>query len=112
MLAVSAGTAASRMADARSLCTRLPGTLAALGAGRITLAKARIINTATRSLSDDHTAAVEVKQTPGWSVTQHPDGRTTWTTPQRPQLPLPTTTTDRLRTADTHPASGPDEPPF
>jgi hypothetical protein len=40
VLAVSAGTAASRVADARSLCTRLPGTLAALEAGRITLAKA------------------------------------------------------------------------
>ncbi len=37
MLAVSAGT---RVGDARSLCTRLPGTLAALEAGRITLAKA------------------------------------------------------------------------
>ena len=72
MLAVSAGTAASRVAYARSLCTRLPGTLAALEAGRITLAKARIINTATMSLSDDHTAAVEQQvlpkareQTPG-----------------------------------------------
>ncbi len=71
MLAVSAGTAASRVAVARSLCTRLPGTLAALEAGRITLAKARIINTAT-NLSDDHTAAVERQvlpkarqQTPG-----------------------------------------------
>lgn len=72
MLAVSAGTAASRVGDARSLCTRLPGTLAALEAGRITLAKARIINTETMSLSDDHTAAVEQqllpkarRQTPG-----------------------------------------------
>ena len=50
----------------------MPGTLAALEAGRITLAKARIINTATMSLSDDHTAAVEQQvlpkareQTPG-----------------------------------------------
>ncbi|MDQ4034173.1 MAG: hypothetical protein M3332_18810 [Actinomycetota bacterium] len=25
----------------------------------------------------------QVKQTPGWSVTQHPDGTTTWTTPTR-----------------------------
>ena len=23
----------------------------------------------------------QIKQTPGWSVTQHPDGCTTWTTP-------------------------------
>ncbi|MFY9809688.1 MAG: hypothetical protein WAK86_20870 [Pseudonocardiaceae bacterium] len=41
MLRASAGTAAARVSDAWSLCTRLPATLAALEAGRITLAKAR-----------------------------------------------------------------------
>jgi hypothetical protein len=72
MLRVSARTAASRVNEALSLCTRLPGTLAALEAGRITLAKARIIDTETMNLSDKHTAQVEAKvlakarqQTPG-----------------------------------------------
>ncbi|MBV9141908.1 MAG: DUF222 domain-containing protein [Pseudonocardiales bacterium] len=72
MLRVSAGTAAARVGDAWSLCTRLPGTLAALEQGRITLAKARIIDTETTNLADEHTAAVEhqvlataQKQTPG-----------------------------------------------
>jgi hypothetical protein len=72
MLTVSAGTAACRVGDAWSPCTRLPATLAALETGRITLAKTRIINAETMSLSDDHTAAVERQvlpkarqQTPG-----------------------------------------------
>ncbi|HWR47446.1 MAG TPA: DUF222 domain-containing protein, partial [Pseudonocardiaceae bacterium] len=58
--------------DAWSLCTRLPATLAALEQGRITLAKARIIDTETMNLSQEHTAAVEQqvlatagRQTPG-----------------------------------------------
>ncbi|MBV9140346.1 MAG: DUF222 domain-containing protein [Pseudonocardiales bacterium] len=72
MLRVSAGTAAARVGDAWSLCTRLPGTLAALEQGQITLAKARIIDTETANLSAEHTAAVEQQvlararqQTPG-----------------------------------------------
>ena len=72
MLRVSAGTAASRVGDAWSLCTRLSATLAALEAGRITLAKARIIDAETLNLTDEHTAAVETQvlakarqQTPG-----------------------------------------------
>jgi len=72
MLTVSAGTAACRVGDAWSLCTRLPGTLAALEAGRITLSMARVINAETMHLSDEHAAVVEravlVKartQTPG-----------------------------------------------
>ncbi|MDQ5855075.1 MAG: 13E12 repeat family protein, partial [Actinomycetota bacterium] len=72
MLAASARTAACRVGDAWSLCTRLPATLAALEAGRITLAKARVIDTETLNLSQDHTAAVEEQvlakarqQTPG-----------------------------------------------
>ena len=59
MLSASARTAAVRVGEAWSLCTRLPATLAALEAGRITLAKARIIDTETLNLSDAHTAAVE-----------------------------------------------------
>jgi 5-methylthioribose kinase len=54
------------------LCTRLPATLAALEAGRITLGKARVIDAETLNLSDEHTAAVEQQvlekgrqQTPG-----------------------------------------------
>jgi hypothetical protein len=39
MLTTSARTAACRVGDAWSLCTRLPATLAALEAGRITLAR-------------------------------------------------------------------------
>jgi hypothetical protein len=72
MLAASARTAAARVGDAWSLCTRLPATLAALEQGRITLAKARIIDTETMNLSQEHTAAVEQlvlpkarRQTPG-----------------------------------------------
>jgi hypothetical protein len=72
MLRASAGTAAARVGGAWSLCTRLPGTLAALEAGRITLAKARIIDAETLNLTDEHTAAVEAQvlakarqQTPG-----------------------------------------------
>ncbi len=72
MLRVSAGTAAARVGDAWSLCTRLPATWAALEAGRITLAKARIIDAETLNLTDEHTAAVETQvlakarqQTPG-----------------------------------------------
>jgi hypothetical protein len=72
MLRVSAGTAAARVGDAWSLCTRLSGTLAALEQGRITLSKARIIDAETLSLSEEHTAAVEGQvlaparqQTPG-----------------------------------------------
>jgi Domain of unknown function (DUF222) len=72
MLAASARTAACRVGDAWSLCTRLPATLAALESGRITLAKARILDAETVNLSDEHTAAVEAqvlakapKQTPG-----------------------------------------------
>ncbi|MGH4024141.1 MAG: hypothetical protein ACRDRV_06100 [Pseudonocardiaceae bacterium] len=50
MLALSARTAACRVDDAWSLCTRLPATLAALEHGRITLAKARIIDAETTNL--------------------------------------------------------------
>ncbi|MGH3830188.1 MAG: DUF222 domain-containing protein [Pseudonocardiaceae bacterium] len=59
MLATSARTAACRVGDAWSLCTRLPGTLAALEQGRITLAKARVIDEETMNLAEEHTAAVE-----------------------------------------------------
>jgi hypothetical protein len=72
MLTASARTAACRVGEAWSLCTQLPATLAALEAGRITLAKAHVIDAETLNLSDEHTAAVErqvlVKarqQTPG-----------------------------------------------
>jgi hypothetical protein len=72
MLRVSARPAATRVGDAWSLCTRLPGTLAALERGRITLAKARILDTETANLSPEHTARVEQQvlakarqQTPG-----------------------------------------------
>ncbi|MGH3777363.1 MAG: DUF222 domain-containing protein [Pseudonocardiaceae bacterium] len=72
MLTASARTAACRVGDAWSLCTRLPATLAAMEAGRITLVKARILDTETLNLSEEHTAAVEAKvltkaskQTPG-----------------------------------------------
>ncbi len=72
MLAVSARTAACRAGDAWSLCTRLPATVAALESGRITLAKARILDAETVNLSGEHAAAVEAqvlakaqKQTPG-----------------------------------------------
>ncbi|MGH3972802.1 MAG: DUF222 domain-containing protein, partial [Pseudonocardiaceae bacterium] len=72
MLAASARTAACRVGDAWSLCTRLPATLAAMESGRITLAKARIVDAETMNLSSEHTAAVEAqvlakaqKQTPG-----------------------------------------------
>ncbi len=72
MLRVSARTAAARVGDAWSLCTRLPGTLAALERGRITLAKARILDAETANLSPEHTAQVEQQvlakagqQTPG-----------------------------------------------
>ncbi|MGH3853071.1 MAG: DUF222 domain-containing protein [Pseudonocardiaceae bacterium] len=72
MLSTSARTAACRVGDAWSLCTRLPGTLAALEQGRITLAKARVIDEETMNLAEEHTAAVEHlvlakarKQTPG-----------------------------------------------
>ncbi|MGH3833837.1 MAG: hypothetical protein ACRDRS_25925, partial [Pseudonocardiaceae bacterium] len=50
MLSTSARTAACRVGDAWSLCTRLPGTLAALEQGRITLAKARVIDAETMNL--------------------------------------------------------------
>ncbi len=70
MLRASAGTAAARVGGAWSLCTRLPAL--ALEAGRITLAKARIIDDETLNLTDEHTAAVEGQvlakarqQTPG-----------------------------------------------
>ncbi|MGH3999320.1 MAG: DUF222 domain-containing protein, partial [Pseudonocardiaceae bacterium] len=72
MLTASARTAACRVGDAWSLCTRLPATLAALESGRITLVKARILDAETLNLSEDHIAAVEErvlakapKQTPG-----------------------------------------------
>ncbi|MGH3813530.1 MAG: DUF222 domain-containing protein [Pseudonocardiaceae bacterium] len=72
MLSASARTAACRVGDAWSLCTRLPATLAAMESGRITLTKARILDTETLNLSEDHTAQVEQqvlakaqKQTPG-----------------------------------------------
>ncbi|MGB8960564.1 MAG: DUF222 domain-containing protein, partial [Pseudonocardiaceae bacterium] len=61
MMRASAGTATARVSDAWSLCTRLPATLAALEAGRTTLAKARIIDAETLNLSDEHTAAVEAQ---------------------------------------------------
>jgi hypothetical protein len=51
MLRVSSRTAVSRVNEALSLCTQLPGTLAALEAGRITLAKARILDAETMNLS-------------------------------------------------------------
>jgi hypothetical protein len=72
MLRASARTAACRVGDAWSLYTRLPATLAALESGRITLTKARIIDTETMNLSDEHAAAVQAQvldkarqQTPG-----------------------------------------------
>lgn len=72
MLRVSARTAAARVDTAQSLCERLPATLAALENGRITLAKARIVDVETLNLSEQHAAQVEQqvsaraqKQTPG-----------------------------------------------
>lgn len=150
----------------------MPGTLAALEQGRITLAKTRIVDAETLNLSPEHTAAVEqqalakarqqtpgqlraatrramlttdpsaarkrteraarergvqmwpepdgmaqmpahyqVKQAPGWSVTQHPDGCTTWVTPSGHQYhsqPPPLTDPEPLTM---HPAADPDQPP-
>jgi hypothetical protein len=105
MLRASARTAACRVGDAWSLCTRLPATLAALEAGRITLAKARILDAETRlpgarpplrprpphptQPSHQHRphqrnqprppmpTTPPDQQAPGWSVTHHPDGCTT-----------------------------------
>jgi len=72
MLRVSARTAAARVGDAWSLYTRMPGTLAALEQGRITLAKARILDAETANPSPEHTGQVEQQvltmagqQTPG-----------------------------------------------
>jgi Domain of unknown function (DUF222) len=72
MLSASARAAAIRVDDAWSLCHRLPGTLAALEQGRITLAKARVIDAETLNLSDEHAdqvarrvLATAQKQTPG-----------------------------------------------
>ncbi|MGQ0776268.1 MAG: DUF222 domain-containing protein [Pseudonocardiales bacterium] len=72
MLRVSARTAACRVGDAWSLCTRLPATLAAVESGQLTLAKARVVDAETLNLSPEHTALVEAKvlakagkQTPG-----------------------------------------------
>jgi hypothetical protein len=45
-----------RIGDMWSLCTRLPATLAALEVGRITLAKARVIDAETMNLSDERSA--------------------------------------------------------
>jgi len=59
MLRVSARTASGRVNDALSLTTRLPSTLAALEQGRITLAKARVLDAETLNLSDEHAAQVE-----------------------------------------------------
>ncbi|MGH3855153.1 MAG: HNH endonuclease signature motif containing protein, partial [Pseudonocardiaceae bacterium] len=53
----------------------------------------------------------QVKQTPGWSVTQHPDGCTTWATPSGHQYhsqPPPLTDPEPLAT---RPAPEPAEPP-
>ena len=53
----------------------------------------------------------QVKQTPGWSVTQHSDGCTTWATPSGHlyhSQPPPLTDPEPLTT---RPASRPDEPP-
>ncbi|MGH3972825.1 MAG: HNH endonuclease, partial [Pseudonocardiaceae bacterium] len=52
----------------------------------------------------------QIKQTPGWSVTHHPDGHTTWTTPSGHTYhsqPPPLTNPEPL----TRPISDPDEPP-
>lgn len=72
MLRVSARTAAARVNDACSLTTRLRGALAAVEHGRITLAKARILDAETLNLSDEHATQVEQQvlgkarqQTPG-----------------------------------------------
>jgi hypothetical protein len=55
----------------------------------------------------------QIKQTPGWSVTHHPDGCTTWATPSGHQYhsqPAPLTDPEPLTI---HPAPDPDEPaPF
>jgi hypothetical protein len=53
----------------------------------------------------------KVKQTPGWSVTQHPDGCTTWTTPSGHNYhsqPPPLTDPEPLTT---RPISDPADPP-
>ena len=53
----------------------------------------------------------QIKQTPGWSVTHHPDGATTWTTPSGHQYhsqPPPLTNPEPLTT---HLAPNPDQPP-
>jgi hypothetical protein len=72
MLRVSARTASGRVNDALSLTTRLRSTLAALEQGRITMAKARVLDAETLNLSDEHAAQVEHQvlgkarqQTPG-----------------------------------------------
>ena len=88
MLRVSARPAAARVGDAWSLCTRLPGTLAALEQGRITLAKARQqtpgqLRTAARRavLTADPTAARKrterARRERGVRMWPEPDGMAT-----------------------------------
>jgi hypothetical protein len=53
----------------------------------------------------------QIKQTPGWSVTHHPDGWTTWVTPSGHQYhsqPPPLTNPEPLTP---RPAPDPDQPP-
>ena len=54
----------SRLHTALDLVDRLPATLAALGAGRICTARARVIAEGTRVLSDDDAALVQVEVLP------------------------------------------------
>ncbi len=54
----------SRVHTALDLVDRLPATLAALGAGRICVARARVIAEGTRALSDEHAAVVQEEVLP------------------------------------------------
>ncbi|MDQ1631176.1 MAG: hypothetical protein QOC80_1148, partial [Frankiaceae bacterium] len=56
---------ASQVAHARAIVARLPVTLAALEAGTITAAQARMVQTLTAELSDELAATVEAAAVPG-----------------------------------------------
>jgi len=58
----------SRLHTALDLVDRLPVTLAALGAGRICTARARVIAEGTRALSDEHAAVVQDEVLPAAEV--------------------------------------------
>lgn len=63
-LRISRLSAGNRTELALQVCSRLPGTLAALGRGEISMAKLRIVAEATEVLSAEHARAVEDRVLP------------------------------------------------